>query len=95
MAVSSDEFLNSLQDNLVQPSIEGTLNVLKSCIKATCVKRVVLTSSCSAIRYHADIDHVSSLNDSHWSDPDYCKEHNVRVKQDIVMKSRKLYLHTN
>ncbi|KAJ8444671.1 hypothetical protein Cgig2_030345 [Carnegiea gigantea] len=67
----------NVHDNLVRPSIAGTLNVLKSCIKATRVKRVVLTSSCSAIRYHADTEHLSSLNESHWSDPDYCKEHNL------------------
>ncbi|KAL2899119.1 Tetraketide alpha-pyrone reductase 2 [Bienertia sinuspersici] len=63
--------------NLIEPSIKGTLNVLKSCIKATTVKRVVYTSSCSAIRYREDIQHISPLNESHWSDPDYCKRHNL------------------
>ncbi|KAL2905116.1 Tetraketide alpha-pyrone reductase 2 [Bienertia sinuspersici] len=64
--------------NLIEPSIKGTLNVLISCIEATTVKRVVYTSSCSKIRYREDIQHISPLNESHWSDPDYCKRHNVR-----------------
>ncbi|XP_021841632.1 tetraketide alpha-pyrone reductase 2 [Spinacia oleracea] len=67
----------NVQENLIEPSINGTLNVLKSCIKATTVKRVVFTSSCSAIRYREDIEQVSPLNESHWSDADYCKKHNL------------------
>ncbi|XP_021753851.1 tetraketide alpha-pyrone reductase 2-like [Chenopodium quinoa] len=67
----------NVQENLIEPSINGTLNVLRSCIKATTVKRVVFTSSCSAIRYCEDIQHVSPLNESHWSDSDYCKKHNL------------------
>ncbi|CAO2830016.1 unnamed protein product [Amaranthus hypochondriacus] len=63
--------------NLFEPSIKGTLNVLKSCIKETTVKRVVFTSSCSAIRYHPDIQQNSVLNESHWSDPDYCKKNEL------------------
>ncbi|KAK9750392.1 hypothetical protein RND81_02G193200 [Saponaria officinalis] len=64
-------------ENLVQPSINGTLNVLKSCIKANSVKRVVLTSSCSAVRYCPDVNVNSPLNESHWSDPEYCKKNRL------------------
>uniref|UniRef100_A0A803MU04 NAD-dependent epimerase/dehydratase domain-containing protein n=2 Tax=Chenopodium quinoa TaxID=63459 RepID=A0A803MU04_CHEQI len=67
----------NVQENLIEPSINGTLNVLRSCIKATTVKRVVFTSSCSAIRYREDVQHISPLNESHWSDSDYCKKHNL------------------
>ncbi|KAK6134066.1 hypothetical protein DH2020_032163 [Rehmannia glutinosa] len=63
--------------NLVDPCIKGTLNVLNSCKKATSVKRVVLTSSCSSIRYRYDVEQVSPLNESHWSDPEYCKNNNM------------------
>lgn len=53
------------------------MNVLSSCKKVKSVKRVVLTSSCSSIRYRYDVQQVSPLNESHWSDIDYCKEYNV------------------
>ncbi|KAL6573687.1 Tetraketide alpha-pyrone reductase 2 [Orobanche hederae] len=64
-------------ENLIDPCIKGTKNVLNSCKKATSVKRVVLTSSCSSVRYRYDVGEVSPLNESHWSDPEYCKNHNL------------------
>ncbi|MCH86055.1 tetraketide alpha-pyrone reductase 2-like, partial [Trifolium medium] len=65
-----------LQATLIDPCIKGTQNVLNSCIKAK-VKRVVLTSSCSSIRYRDDVQQVSPLNESHWSDSEYCKRYNL------------------
>ncbi|XP_004510886.1 tetraketide alpha-pyrone reductase 2-like [Cicer arietinum] len=67
---------NNIQATLIDPCIKGTKNVLNSCAKAN-VKRVVLTSSCSSIRYRDDVQQISPLNESHWSDPDYCKRHNL------------------
>lgn len=67
---------NNIQATLIDPCIKGTQNVLNSCIKAN-VKRVVLTSSCSSIRYRDDVQQVSPLNESHWSDPEYCKRYNL------------------
>ncbi|XP_028088336.1 tetraketide alpha-pyrone reductase 2-like [Camellia sinensis] len=62
----------------IDPSIEDTLNVLSSCTKASSVRRVVLTSSCSAIRYRYDVQQVSPLNESHWSELEYyCKRYNL------------------
>ncbi|XP_019094779.1 PREDICTED: tetraketide alpha-pyrone reductase 2-like isoform X2 [Camelina sativa] len=37
------------------------------------VKRIVLTSSSTAIRYRFDATQVSPLKESHWSDLEYCK----------------------
>lgn len=63
--------------NLIDPCIKGTLNVLGSCKRSSSVKRAVLTSSCSAIRYRDDVQQVSPLNESHWSDTEYCKRYNL------------------
>ncbi|WVY99533.1 hypothetical protein V8G54_025603 [Vigna mungo] len=38
-----------VQANIVDPSIKGTLNLLKSCMNSNSVKRVILTSSISTI----------------------------------------------
>ncbi|CAA0809005.1 Tetraketide alpha-pyrone reductase 2 [Striga hermonthica] len=66
-----------LQEKLVNPCIKGTVNVLNSCKKAKSVKRVVLTSSSSSVRYRYDVGKVSPLNESHWSDPQYCTNNNL------------------
>lgn len=66
-----------VQDNLINPCINGTANVLRSCAKSPSIKRVVLTSSCSSIRYRDDATQASPLNGTHWSDPGYCRRHNL------------------
>ncbi|XP_010916354.1 tetraketide alpha-pyrone reductase 2 isoform X2 [Elaeis guineensis] len=72
--VSSDQ---DIQEKLINPAIKGTANVLKSCSKASSVRRVVLTSSCSSIRYRDDATQASPLNESSWSDIDYCKRYSL------------------
>ncbi|XP_073147559.1 tetraketide alpha-pyrone reductase 2-like isoform X1 [Henckelia pumila] len=67
----------NVKENLIDPCIRGTLNVLDSCKKTCSVKRVILTSSCSSIRYRYDVSTVSSLNESHWSDSEYCQRYNM------------------
>ena len=37
------------EEQLIRPAVEGTLNVLKACVAAKTVKRVVLTSTINAI----------------------------------------------
>ncbi|CAN1296404.1 Tetraketide alpha-pyrone reductase 2 [Linum perenne] len=64
---------HNIQETLIDPCIKGTLNVLSAVSKSETVKRVVLTSSCSSIRYRYDAQQLSPLNESHWSDLDYCK----------------------
>ena len=75
---------HNIQETLVDPIIKGTTNVMNSCAKSkTTLKRIVLTSSCSSIRYRFDATKASPLNESHWSDPDYCKRFNVRKHLSI------------
>ncbi|OIT01988.1 PREDICTED: dihydroflavonol 4-reductase [Nicotiana attenuata] len=38
-----------VQENVIEPALQGTLNVLKSCLKSNSVKRVVFTSSISTV----------------------------------------------
>jgi dihydroflavonol-4-reductase len=51
------------QTELVDPAVNGTLNVLKSCAKAASVKRIVLTSSLAAITDQPSSDKVFSEAD--------------------------------
>lgn len=65
-----------LQNLLVKPAVEGTLNVLRAA-KDCGVKRVVLTSSSSTIapNPHWPVDAV--LTEESWADVDTFKKDNV------------------
>lgn len=61
-------FKGGTEDNLVQPAVQGTLNVLEACARQN-VKRVVLTSSMAAVAYNGGKlgpDHIYTHDD--WSD---------------------------
>nr|CAB3476455.1 unnamed protein product [Digitaria exilis] len=65
---------DDVQETLVDPIVRGAANVLRSCARAPeRPRRVVFTSSCSCVRYC----HANTLNESHWSDADYCKSYNL------------------
>ncbi|CAL5423805.1 unnamed protein product [Camellia sinensis] len=60
---------------LIDPALKGTLNVLGSCAKSPTVKRVVLTSSMSAVTCTGRPRTPDEITDETWfSDPEFCKE---------------------
>ncbi|XP_002992359.2 tetraketide alpha-pyrone reductase 2 [Selaginella moellendorffii] len=68
------------QLKLVETSTNGVLNVLGSCTKFSSIAKVVLTSSCSAIRYdhhHQTGKNDSLLDESSWTNPGYCSQHKL------------------
>lgn len=71
------QFYRLVKAIIVEPCVEGTLNVLNSCSKVSTVKRIVLTSSCYAVQLRNDIEQIFSLDESHWSDLEYCKHRNM------------------
>ncbi|TKY67828.1 Tetraketide alpha-pyrone reductase 1 [Spatholobus suberectus] len=67
--------VNDPQAELIDPALKGTLNVLKSCAKSPSVKRVVLTSSISAVAFNGRPKTPEVVVDETWfSDPDFCRE---------------------
>ncbi|XVE66450.1 hypothetical protein DITRI_Ditri08aG0080500 [Diplodiscus trichospermus] len=61
------------QAEIVEPTVSGTLNVLRSCKKNPFLRRVVLTSSSSAVRVRDDIDSKVPLDESSWSSLKICE----------------------
>ncbi|KAI4318600.1 hypothetical protein MLD38_032280 [Melastoma candidum] len=51
----------------VEPAIQGSLNVLRSCKKNPHLRRVMLTSSSSTVRVREDLDLNVPLDETSWS----------------------------
>ncbi|EFJ17393.1 hypothetical protein SELMODRAFT_233749 [Selaginella moellendorffii] len=62
------------QAEIVDPAVLGTLNVLRACKKPSTVKRVVYTSSTSAVRFAASFPQDAFLDESIWSSSELCRE---------------------
>ncbi|KAL1540652.1 cinnamoyl-CoA reductase 1-like [Salvia divinorum] len=60
---------------IVEPAVKGTLNVLKACSKAN-VYRVVVVSSCVAVVMNPNWPKGKVLDESCWSDTEYCRRTN-------------------
>ncbi|KAL7174180.1 hypothetical protein ACSBR2_033438 [Camellia fascicularis] len=66
------------QKELIDPALNGTLNVLGSCTKSPTVKRVVLTSSMAAVECIGRPRTPNEITDETWfSDPEFCKENKL------------------
>lgn len=57
---------------LVLPAVQGTLNVLEAS-RSSNIQRVVLTSSISSLVPNPSWPHSSPVDESSWTDVDYCK----------------------
>ncbi|KAH1080851.1 hypothetical protein J1N35_020612 [Gossypium stocksii] len=79
------------QDNepeavLTQRSVDGALGILKSCLRSKTVKRMVHTSSISAMCFNKE--NVEMMDESYWTDADYVRsELNSYVSSYAISKT--------
>ncbi|KAK7319562.1 hypothetical protein RJT34_04284 [Clitoria ternatea] len=59
------------ENDMIKPGIKGVLNVLKSCVRAKEVKRVILTSSTAAVTINQLNGTDLVMDESNWTDVDY------------------------
>ncbi len=76
LGLSSNSKGATWQAQFIEPAVKGTLNVLASCAQAR-TKKVVLTSSVAAVAYTPKRKSTSVVDESWWSDSDYCQETKV------------------
>ncbi|QHO07951.1 Tetraketide alpha-pyrone reductase [Arachis hypogaea] len=65
---------SNVKAEMLEPALQGTLNVLRSCKKNPTLRRVVLTSSSSTLRVRDDLDPKVPLDESSWSSLELCKK---------------------
>ncbi|KAF4359661.1 hypothetical protein G4B88_000472 [Cannabis sativa] len=75
---------------ILQPAIDGTLNVLRSCKKNPSMRRVVLTSSSSTMRARDDFDPNIPLDELSWSSIELCERLQGRVTRRYSIPDRVL-----
>ncbi|GAV70972.1 Epimerase domain-containing protein [Cephalotus follicularis] len=67
--------VNDPKVELIDPAVEGTLNILRACAKVPSIKRVVMTSSMSSLMFNRIPQGPDVVVDETWfSDVDFCKE---------------------
>nr|AJO70135.1 anthocyanidin reductase [Rosa rugosa] len=59
------------ENDMIKPGVQGVLNVLKSCVKAKTVKRVVLTSSAAAVTVNTLSGTGLIADENDWSDVEF------------------------
>ncbi|KAL5706897.1 Tetraketide alpha-pyrone reductase 1 [Ranunculus cassubicifolius] len=76
------------QTEILDPAVNGTLNVLKSCKKNPQLKRVVLTSSSSTVRVRDDINPAIPLDESSWSSTQLCQRLKIWYPLSKIMAEK-------
>lgn len=66
----------SVQVQLIEPAVKGTINVLKACSEAN-VKRVVVVSSGRAVAENPDWPKGQVKDKTFWSNKEHCQKTKV------------------
>ncbi|KAH9697263.1 protein BRI1-5 ENHANCED 1 [Citrus sinensis] len=73
------------EEVMTQRAVNGTIGILKSCLKSGTVKRFVYTSSGSTV-YFSGKD-VDMLDETFWSDEDYIRKLDIWGKSYVLTKT--------
>ncbi|XP_059456935.1 vestitone reductase-like isoform X2 [Corylus avellana] len=77
------------EEIVTKRAIDGALGVLQACLNSKTVKRVVYTSSASAVVFNGDQE-VDEMDESFWSDVDFLKAPNPTGNSGSYMISKTL-----
>ena len=63
---------------MIEPAVKGTTNVLDASLEAK-VERVVYVSSVAALVMNPNLPKDKVIDESYWSDKEYCKNTKVSI----------------
>lgn len=63
------DFVLNLQNEVIKPTINGVLDIMKACVKAKTVKKLVFTSSAGTVNVEERQKPV--YDESNWSDLEF------------------------
>lgn len=75
-----------MQNEIIKPTIEGVLGIIKSCAKAKTVKRLVFTSSAGTVNVQEH--QLPVYNEDNWSDLDF-------INSKKMTAWVRIYIHTH
>ncbi|KAF8095971.1 hypothetical protein N665_0320s0093 [Sinapis alba] len=62
---------NLASKDMINPEVQGVINVLKSCLKSNSIKRVIYTSSAAAVSINNLSEPGLVMTEENWSDVDF------------------------
>ncbi|KAF0696333.1 Aste57867_12892 [Aphanomyces stellatus] len=81
--------VNCTRENMLDPAIQGTLTVLKTCAQTPSVRRVVLTSSSGAMAISMCTHPPSQYTEADWSPEDLFEKHGILYMLSKTVAERK------
>lgn len=73
------------ENDFIKPTINGVLNVLRSCVKGKTVKRIVYTSTIGSMQIQPQPP--SEYNESLWTDVEFCRAKKIFAWMYLVAKT--------
>ncbi|RWW10990.1 hypothetical protein GW17_00025433 [Ensete ventricosum] len=74
-----------LQNEIIKPTVDGVLSIMRSCKEAGMVRRVVFTSSAGTVNMQEQ--QQPQYDESSWSDIDFCRRVKMTGWMHLVSKS--------
>ncbi|KAK4269803.1 hypothetical protein QN277_022912 [Acacia crassicarpa] len=74
-----------LQNEVIKPTVDGLLDIMKACLKAKTVRRLIFTSSAGAV----DISEQqrSFYDETCWTDVEYCRREKMTGWMYFISKT--------
>ncbi|XP_026379154.1 vestitone reductase-like [Papaver somniferum] len=76
---------NEADDATVKTLVDGSLDILKACLKSKTVKRVVYTSTAAAVV--ANKTGLMEVDENSWSDVEFCRNIKIQASSYIIPKT--------